>query len=64
LQEEEEAAEKTCDELTATPIPHPPVLSGGRRQKKSGVKLRPGRREGWGKVFLRFGFISHYPTLI
>jgi len=29
--EEEGAAETTCDELTVTPIPHPPVLLGGRR---------------------------------
>ncbi|GAB0203377.1 zinc finger and BTB domain-containing protein 5 [Grus japonensis] len=28
---EEGAAETMCDELTATPIPHPPVLLGGRR---------------------------------
>ena len=27
--EEEGAAETTCDELTATPIPCPPVLLGG-----------------------------------
>lgn len=36
----------------------------GRRQRKSGVKLNPVRKEGWGKVFLRCGFIYHYPTLI
>jgi len=29
--EEEGAAETTCDELTATPIPHRPALLGGRR---------------------------------
>ena len=29
--EEEGAAEVTCDELTVTPIPHPPVLLRGRR---------------------------------
>jgi len=30
--EEEEVAEKTCGELTVTPIPHPPVpLRAGRR---------------------------------
>ena len=29
--EEEEAAETTCDEMTTTPIPHPPALLRGRR---------------------------------
>jgi len=29
--EEEEAAETTCDELTVTPTPHPPVPLRGRR---------------------------------
>ena len=31
--EEEEAAETTCDELTATPIPRPTALLRGRRQR-------------------------------
>jgi len=53
-------AEATCDEPTAVPIPRPPVH--GRREM--GVKLSPGRREGWGEGVLRSGFISHYPTLI
>lgn len=48
------------DELTATPVPHPPVLLGDRRQK-SGVKLSPGRREGWEEGVLR---IAHYSVLI
>jgi len=60
--EEEEAAETTCDEPTAAPIPHPSVPLAGRRWRKSGVKLSPGRREGEG--VLRFSLISHYPTLI
>jgi len=29
--EEEGAAETRCDELTATPIPHPPAPLGGKR---------------------------------
>ena len=29
--QEEGAAETRCDELTATPIPHPPAPLGGRR---------------------------------
>ena len=48
--EEEGAAETTCDELTVTPIPHPPALLGGYVENLE-VKLCPGRREGWGKVF-------------
>ena len=47
--EEEGAAETMCDELTTTPIPHPPVLLWGEEVEKSGVKLSPGRREGWGE---------------
>ena len=43
--EEEEAAETTCDELSTTPIPRPLGLLGGRKYKKLGVKLSPGRRE-------------------
>jgi len=31
--EEEGAAETTCDELTATPIPHPPAPYGRRRER-------------------------------
>ena len=30
--EDEGSAESTCDELTATPIPRPPALLGGRRE--------------------------------
>jgi len=63
--EEEGAAETMCDELTVTPIPRPPLplrVGGGGREM--GVKLTPGRREGWGEGVLRSGFISYYPTLI
>jgi len=31
--EKEGAAETTCDELTTTPVPCPPALLGGRREK-------------------------------
>jgi len=49
--EEEGAAETMCDELTTTPMPHPPHRSGGEG-RKTGVKLSLGRREGWrGTVF-------------
>jgi len=64
--EEEGVAETTCDELTVTPTPCPPVLlgKGGQGGRETGVKLSPGRREGWGEGVLRFSFISHYPTLL
>jgi len=57
------AAETTCDELTITPVPlrH---LRGGGGGRETGVKLSPGRREGWGEGVLKSGFISHYPTWI
>ena len=60
---EEGAAETTCDELTVNPIPCPPAPLGGL-EENLGVKLCPGRREGWSEGVLRFGFISHYPTLV
>jgi len=44
--EEQEAAETTCDELTATPIPCAPEQLE-RSEKKFGVKLNIKRREGW-----------------
>jgi len=47
--EEEGAAETACDELTTTPIPRPPVLLRGEEVENSGVKLSPGRTEGWAK---------------
>jgi len=61
--EEEGAAETTCDELTITSVPCPPVLLGGGGREMR-VKLSPGRRDGWGEGALRSGFISHYPTPI
>jgi len=45
------AVETMCDELTAAPIPCPPALLLGRRERKLGVKLNLGRREGWKEVF-------------
>ena len=63
--EEEGVAETTCDELTVIPIPRPPVPLGGEGGgREIGVKLSPGRRNGWGEGVLRSGFIFHYPTLI
>jgi len=54
--EEEGTAETTCDELTAAPIPHPPALLRGRRERKSGVKLSLRRKEGWGEGVFRIWF--------
>jgi len=62
--EEEKVTETVCDELTTTSICHPPVPLGRDEVEGLGVKKSPGRRERWGKVLLRFGFISLYPTLI
>jgi len=41
------AAETTCDELTVTPIPRPPVPLGGRRQR-NGSEAEPGKKGGVG----------------
>ena len=63
--EEEGEAETMCDELTATPVPRPPVALRGKEVEDSGAKLSPGRREGWGEgVFLRYGSTSHHPAQI
>jgi len=40
------AAETTCDELTAAPIPRIPLCRSGGGGRQTGVKLSPGRREG------------------
>ena len=61
--EEDVAAEITRDELTVNPISPSPCTAGGYVENL-GVKLCPGRREGWREGVLRFGFISHYPTLV
>jgi len=60
--EEEGAAETTHDELTTTPIPHLPVPLRRRKQRKSGVKLNPERKEGLGEgVFKAFWFYFSLP---
>ena len=49
--EEEGAAETRCDELTVTPIPRPPALLGGRKER-NGSEAEPGKKGGGGgKVF-------------
>ena len=57
------AAEPMCDGRSAAPIALP-CAARGEQVENSGVKLSPGRGKGWGTVFLRFGLISHRPTLI
>jgi len=57
------AAETTCNELTITSIPHPPVPLRGRRER-NGSEVEPGKKGGVGEGVLRSGFISYYPTLI
>jgi len=51
--EKEGAAETTCDELTAAPIPCPPALYEGRRER-NGSEAEPRKKGqvGEGKVFL------------
>jgi len=63
---EEEGAPKTiCDEMTSTPIPRPPYTTREEAIEKIGHEVEPGEGgRGREKVFLRFGFVSHYPTLI
>jgi len=41
------AAETTCNELTTTPIPHLPVLLGGRRERNRS-EAEPGKKGGVG----------------
>jgi len=41
--EEEGAAETRCDELTVTPIPRPPALLGGRKER-NGSEVEPGKK--------------------
>jgi len=49
--QKEGAAETTCDELAATPIPHPPAsLRGGGREM--GNKANLGKKGGAGGRFL------------
>ncbi|GAB0186393.1 EH domain-containing protein 4 [Grus japonensis] len=58
---EEEGAAETTDH---NPHSLSPCATGGEEVEKLGVKLSPGRREGWGEGVLRFYFISHYRDLI
>jgi len=42
------AAETTCDELTVTPIPRPPELLVGRRER-NGSEVEPWKKGGVGR---------------
>ena len=55
--EEEGAAETTCDELTITPIPRPPVSLGeGEEVEKSDWSSAWEKGRGGGKVFYELNF--------
>ena len=41
-------AETTCDELTQTPIPHPPVLLAGEEAENIRSKVKPRKKGGVG----------------
>ena len=50
--------ETTCDELTAIPIPRPPVLLGGRRERK-GIEIEPTKKGGvGGRCFKIWFYVS------
>jgi len=53
--EEEGAAETTCDELTITPIPRPPALLGGRRERNRS-EVEPGKKRGVGERCFKIWF--------
>jgi len=59
--EAEGAAETMCDELTATPIPWPPQLLGGRRER-NGSEAEPRKKGGVGgrcfKIWIYFSLSS------
>jgi len=63
--EEEGAAETTCDGLTVTPIPRPPVLLGGRRERNAS-EAEAGKKGGVGgrcvKIWIYFSLF--YSDLI
>jgi len=67
--EEEGAAQKTCDELTLTPVLHPSALLvgvGGGRRKRKGGEVEPGKKGGVGgrRFKIWFYFSLSYSDLI
>ena len=56
--EEEGAAEATCDELTAAPIP---LHCLGGRGREFGSEGEPGKKEGVEERVLRFSFYFSLP---
>jgi len=61
--EEEGEAETVCDELTATPVPHPFALLGrGGREFRN--KVEPGKNGGVGTFKIWVYFSLSYSDLI
>lgn len=62
----EECEESSQEEETMCVTDHNPIrhTAGGDEAENSGVKLNLEEGRGEGKVFLTFGFISHYAGLI
>jgi len=54
--EEEGAAETTCDELTTTPIPHPPAVLGREEGREIGSKIKLRKKGGVGRRFFKICF--------
>lgn len=63
MYEEEGVTEIMCDELIATPLPHPPAPLRGEGGK-TGSKVKPRKKGVGGEDVLRFGFVSCDSILI
>jgi len=58
---EDGAVEKTCDELNATPIPHPPVLLGAGGGREIANEVEPGKKGGVGRRCFKIWFYFSLP---
>jgi len=56
--EEEGVAETTCDELTITPIPHPPALLGEGRRERNGSEAECRKKGGVGEGVLCYSDLT------
>jgi len=54
--EEQGASETMCDELTATPIPHPPAALRWGGGKEFGSEVEPGKKGGVGRRCFKIWF--------